>query len=71
MYRNLSMTTAGRSDPQNFSNSSILLVNSNWVHPPGQPLEISSKTCPGGLGFDFSKLPRGLGIRQGPGFCGK
>ena len=29
-------------------------VNSNWVHPPpGQPPGISSKTLPGGSGFDF------------------
>ena len=28
-------------------------VNSNWVHPPGQPPGISSKTLHGGLGFDF------------------
>ena len=29
-------------------------VNSNWVHPPGQPPGISSKSLPGGgAGFDF------------------
>ena len=34
-------------------------VNSNWVHPPGQPPGISSKKLPEGSGFDFSKLPVG------------
>ena len=28
-------------------------VNSNWVHPPGQPPGISSKRLPRGSGFDF------------------
>ena len=28
-------------------------VNSNWVHAPEQPPGISSKTLPGGSGFDF------------------
>ena len=28
-------------------------VNSNWVHPPGQPPGIRSKKLPGGSGFDF------------------
>ena len=32
-------------------------VNSNWVHPPGQPPGISSKNLPRGSGFDFRKLP--------------
>ena len=36
-------------------------VNSNWVHPPGQPPGIRSKKLPGRSGFDFF----------GPGFCGK
>ena len=38
---------------------SYVSVNSNWVHPPGQPPGISSKNLPGGSGFDFSKLPGG------------
>ena len=28
-------------------------VNSNYVHPPGQPPGISSKTCPGGRDLTF------------------
>ena len=28
-------------------------VNSNWVHPPGNPRGLAQKTCPGGSGFDF------------------
>ena len=31
---------------------SYVSVNSNWVHPPGQPPGISSKRLPGGRGFD-------------------
>ena len=32
-------------------------VNSNWVHPPGQPPGISSKNLPGGLGLTFEIFP--------------
>ena len=32
-------------------------VNSNWVHPPGQPPGISSKTLPGGRDLTFESCP--------------
>ena len=35
------------------SSVTYVSVSSNWVHPPGQPPGISSKTLPGGSGFDF------------------
>ena len=47
---------------------SYVSVNSNWVHPPGQPPGISSKTLPGGSGFDFWKLPRGREFDKGGDF---
>ena len=37
--------------------SANVSVNSNWVHPPGQPPEISSKNLSGESRFDFRKLP--------------
>ena len=43
-------------------------VNSNWVHPPGQPPGISSKNLPGGSGCDFEKLPRGREFDKGRDF---
>ena len=49
---------------------SYVSVNSNWVHPPGQPPGISSKNFPGGRDLIFESCP-GPGIRQGPGLCGK
>ena len=45
-----------------------VLVNSNWVHPPGQPPRISSKRLPKRLGFDFWKLPRGREFDKGGDF---
>ena len=36
--------------------------------PPGQPPGISSKTLPGGSGFDFWKLPGGLEFDKGGDF---
>ena len=53
-----------------FSYPYYVSVNSNWVHPPGQPREISSKTLPGESGFYFRKLPGGRELqgRQGRGF---
>ena len=47
---------------------SYVSVNSNWVHPPGQPPGISSKTLPGGSGFDFWKLPGGREFDKGGDF---
>ena len=41
-----------------FKHLTYVSVNSNWVHPPGQPLGILSKKLPQGSGFDFWKLPR-------------
>ena len=32
-------------------------VSSNWVHPPWQPLGISSKKLPGGLDLTFESCP--------------
>ena len=32
-------------------------VNSNWVHPPGQPPGISSKNLPGGRDLTFESCP--------------
>ena len=43
-------------------------VNSNWVHPPGQPPGISSKTLPGGSEFDVWKLPGGREFDKGGDF---
>ena len=41
-------------------------VNSNWVHPPPwQPRGISSTDLPGGLAFDFRKLPGGREFDKG------
>ena len=34
-----------------------VLVNSNWVHPPGQPPRISSKRLPGGWDLTFESCP--------------
>ena len=28
-------------------------VNSNWVHPPGNPRGLAQKTCPGGRHLTF------------------
>ena len=28
-------------------------VNSNWVHPPGNPRGLAQKTCPGGRDLSF------------------
>ena len=36
--------------------------------PPGQPPGISSKTLPGGSGFDFWKLPGGREFDKGGDF---
>ena len=36
-----------------YHSETYVSVNSNWVHPPGQPPGISSKTLAGGSGFDF------------------
>ena len=38
--------------------------------PPGNLRELAQKTCPG-VGIWLLKVARGVGIRQGPGFCGK
>ena len=54
----------------NWKLSRYVSVNSNWVHPPGQPPEISSKNLPGGRDLAFESCPE-TGIRQGSGFCGK
>ena len=43
-------------------------VNSNWVHPPGQPPGINSKKLPGGSEFDFWKLPGGREFDKGGDF---
>ena len=62
---------AGHSDPPDKVVLYLNLpcnVNSNWVHPPGQPRGLAQKTCPGGRDLTFESGP---GIRQGPGFCGK
>ena len=32
-------------------------VNSNWVHPPGQPPGLAQKTCPGGRDLAFKSCP--------------
>ena len=45
-------------------------VNSNWVHPLGNPRGLAQKHCPGGRNLNFESCP-GAGIRQGPGFCEK
>ena len=43
-------------------------VNSNWVHPPGNPRGLAHKNCPGGSGFDFLKLPGGREFDKGGDF---
>ena len=32
-------------------------VNSNWVHPPGQPPGLAQKHCPGGRDLTFESCP--------------
>ena len=34
-----------------------VLVNSNWVHPSGNPLGLAQKTCPGGQDLTFESCP--------------
>ena len=56
------------SNPREIVPAHNVSVNSNWIHPPGQPPGISSKTLPGGSGSDFSKLPRGREFDKGGDF---
>ena len=39
------------------SNGNYVSVNSNWVHPLGQPPGISSKSCLGGRDLAFESFP--------------
>ena len=32
-------------------------VNSNWVHPPGNPWGLAKKTCPGSWNLTFESCP--------------
>ena len=43
-------------------------IPTGYSPPPGQPLGISSKTLPGGSGFDFGKLPWGREFDKGKDF---
>ena len=43
-------------------------VNSNWVHPPGQPQGIPSKQLSRGSEFGFWKLPGGREFDKGRDF---
>ena len=36
---------------------SYVSVNSNWVHPPGNPRGLAQKTCPGGRDLTFEICP--------------
>ena len=41
-------------------------VNSNWVHPPGNPRGLAQKHCPGGRDLTFESCPEaGNSIRAG------
>ena len=43
-------------------------VNSNWVHPPGNPRRLVQKNLPRGSGFYFWKLPGGGEFDKGRNF---
>ena len=43
-------------------------IPTGYIPPPGQPPGISSKTLPGGSGFDFWKLPGGREFDKGRDF---
>ena len=36
---------------------SYVSVNSNWVHPPGNPRGLAQKTCPGCIDLTFESCP--------------
>ena len=42
-------------------------VNSNWLHPPGNPQGFAQQNCPGS-GFDLLKLPGGREFDKGRDF---
>ena len=43
-------------------------IPTGYIPPPGQPPGISSKTLPGGSGFDFRQLPGGWEFDKGGDF---
>ena len=45
-----------------------VLVNSNWVHPPGQLSGIHSKKLPGGWDLTFESCPGGREFDKGLDF---